>query len=150
MARKPRNEWFYKIDATPGSAPIAGSGMGPVSGRPRCWQPQVDLIENDDAFHLKAEVAGVPPERIEVLYLPDRHSILVRGVREELDANIGHRTGIHQLEIYYGDFDREVVLPNSPIEPEAISAECAHGILCVRIPKARQPIAYRRITVLKV
>jgi len=87
---------------------------------------------------LKAEIAGVRGEEIQLLYLPERHSMLLKGVRIEEDYSDGIRTGIHQLEIFYGEFQREVRLPDTPIDESNVRAQYRNGFLLVMIPKQEQ------------
>ncbi len=135
MARREVEEWFWQV----------GSELHRISeelanGRPkvasgRAWEPRIDLLEEDQRFVLKAEIAGVRGEEIQLLYLPDQHSILLRGHRDEDDPTEGLRTSIHQLEIFYGEFQREIRLPSSPIDPTNIRAQYRNGFLVVMIPK---------------
>lgn len=136
MPRREVEEWFWHV----------GSDMRRlneelVRGQPRVaharfWEPRVDLVEEDDRLLLKAELAGVRGDEIQLLYLPERHSLVLRGERVEDDYSEGSRTGIHQLEIFYGEFQREVRLPDVPIDPEGIKAQYRNGILLVALPKA--------------
>jgi len=147
MARREVDEWFWQV----------GTEMHRISeelnnGRPkiasgRAWEPRIDLIEEEHRFLLKAELAGVRGEEIQLLYLPERHSLLLRGHRHEEDFSDGTRTGIHQLEIFYGEFQREVRLPNIPIDASNIRAQYRNGFLMVMIPKAERVTVTRTITI---
>jgi HSP20 family molecular chaperone IbpA len=60
--------------------------------------------------------------------------VILRGRRNEED--FGHdRTGAFQLEIYYGDFEREVKLPDVEIVPQGMRATYRNGMLTVVLPK---------------
>jgi HSP20 family protein len=147
MARREVEEWFWQV----------GSELHRISeelanGRPkvasgRAWEPRIDLIEEDRRFVLKAEIAGVRGEEIQLLYLPERHSILLRGTRNEEDYSDGMRTGIHQLEIFYGEFQREVRLPGSPIDASNIRAQYRNGFLLVMIPKMDHFVVTGTVTI---
>lgn len=150
MARQDRDEWQWQI--IPGQLILSKPG---VSARRSIrskglWQPSIDLFETETQFILKAEIAGVEPDRVEILYVPGQHSLLLRGVRDEIDPNNDARTAIHQLEVYYGEFEREVPLPQTPVEPERMRAHYRNGILYVEIPKARVRVTHTRITIRKV
>jgi HSP20 family protein len=135
MSRRDTEEWFWLLgnelqrlsEEMQRSRPAVASG--------RSWEPRVDLIEEEHRFLIKAEVAGVRGEDIQLLYVAERHSILLRGHRPESDHSDGRRTGIHQLEILYGDFQREIKLPTGSIDPSAIRASYRNGILIVMVPK---------------
>ena len=135
MARRKVEEWYWQ-----GGSELHRINEELASGRPRiasgrAWEPKIDLIEEENRFILKAEIAGVRGEEIQLLYIPERHSLLLKGVRVEEDYSDGMRTGIHQLEIFYGEFQREVQLPNSPIDESNIRAQYRNGFLLVMIPK---------------
>ncbi len=133
--RREVDEWFWQL--TGEMSPLAEEL---TTGRPRVatarfWEPRVDLIEEARRFLLKAEIAGVKAEDIQLLYIPERHSMLIRGVRSEGDHTDGDRQGVHQLEIYYGEFQREIKLPAGDIDSQGIRAQYRNGFLYVLIPK---------------
>lgn len=135
MPRREIEEWFWQLGGEIHSLNEELTAGRPKLARARFWEPRIDLIEEDHRLLLKAEIAGVNGEDVQLLYLPERHSIVIRGVRPEEDPTDGNRTGIHQLEIYYGDFQREVQLPDIRIDPNGIRAQYRNGILLVMIPK---------------
>lgn len=122
----------------------------PAVASRRSWEPRVDVIEEENRFLLKVEIAGVRGEDINVLYLPERHAVLIRGNRPEEDYSDGRRTGIYQLEILYGDFQREIRLPDISIDASGIRATYRNGILLVMIPKLDRIVVNRQISVRKV
>ena len=103
-------------------------------------------MEDDRNFIIKAEIAGVRGEDIQLLFLPERHSILIRGVRSEDDSPASGRR-LHQLEIPFGEFAREVKLPEVPIEHQNMRAQYKNGFLLVMIPKAETIVVTRTITI---
>jgi len=103
----------------------------------RFWEPNVDLIEDDRCLIVKAELAGVRIDDIQLSYLPDQHAISLKGVRPETDPDGCRREGIYQLEIFYGNFERTIPLPEGEIDPEKIEAALKDGLLVVFIPKNR-------------
>jgi HSP20 family protein len=69
-------------------------------------------------------------------YIPERHAILLRGHRAEDVASDEDRVGVFQLEILYGHFEREVVLPvEVNVDVGNIRALFRNGVLIVLIPK---------------
>ena len=146
MARREVDEWFWQVGSE-----LHRISEELASGRPkvasgRAWEPRIDLIEEETRFLLKAEIAGVKGDEIQLLYLPEQHSLLLRGYRDEEDYSDGMRTGIHQLEIFYGEFQKEVRLPNIPIDPANIKAQYRNGFLLVTIPKLDQVTVTGTIT----
>ncbi|AIE86804.1 heat shock protein Hsp20 [Fimbriimonas ginsengisoli Gsoil 348] len=122
----------------------------PAIASGRTWEPRVDLIEEEHRFLIKAEIAGVRGEEIQLLYMPERHSILIKGNRPEEDPVDGCRTGIHQLEIFYGDFSREVRLPDISVDASNIRATYRNGFLLVMIPKQDRVVVARTVRFRKI
>ena len=133
------DEWFWQISGEMHPLSEELGSVRPRLANARFWEPRIDLIEERNRFLLKAEIAGVKGQDIEILYLKERHSLLIRGTRPEGDFTDGRREGVHQLEIYYGEFQREVRLPNCPINNEGIRARYRNGFLFVLIPKKEHP-----------
>jgi HSP20 family protein len=134
--RREVDEWFWQL--TGEMLPITEelTTTRPRVASARFWEPRVDLIEEAGRFLLKADIAGVRAENIQLLYIPERHCMLIRGERPEGDFSDGDRQGVHQLEIYYGEFQREIRLPDGQIDPKGIRAQYRNGFLYVLIPKA--------------
>jgi HSP20 family protein len=135
MPKREVEEWFWQI-----SGEMKPFSEELTSGRPRVanarfWEPRIDLIEEEDRFLIKAEIAGVRGQDIEILYQPERHSLLIRGSRSEGDPSDGARQGVHLLEIYYGEFQREIRLPDALIDSSQIRARYRNGFLYVLVPK---------------
>jgi len=104
---------------------------------PAPWQPEVDVYETDEAVILIAELGGVKREDLEVA--ADATTVIIRGERRagylETEANPG-RVECHQLEIFWGPFERAVQLPAS-VDPDAAQAFFDDGLLRVVLPKRR-------------
>ena len=147
MPRRDLEEFFWQLggelqrinEELRASRPKVASG--------RAWEPRVDLFEEEHRFLIKVEIAGVSGDEIKLLYLPDRHSLLLSGVRDEDDLSDGARTGIHQLEILYGPFQREVRLPDIAIDASGIRAQYRNGFLIVMVPKMERPRTMRTIII---
>jgi len=136
MPRKEVDEWFWQVGSELQRLSEELYRSGPTLIRKKYWEPRVDLIEDNSHFTLKAELAGVKGEDIQLVYVPERHSILLRGIRREEEYPENSRTGIHQLEIFYGDFEREIKLPEIAVEPDGIKAHYRSGFLMILVPKA--------------
>src|SRR5690242_10390316 len=92
--------------------------------RARIWQPRADVCETESAVMVTVELAGLSAEavsrRIEVTLTPDNRTLVVSGKRE--DPHQGARVRCFQLEIYYGAFERTILLPSDVhIERESLS-----------------------------
>jgi len=150
MPRRDVEEWFWLPGEEMHRLAEEMSGRRPKVAAGRAWEPRVDLIEEERRFLIKAEIAGVRGEDIQLLYLPERHSLLIRGTRQEDDFSDGNRVGIHQLEIFYGEFHREVRLPDISIDADGIRATYRNGFLLVMIPKQDRVVVTRTISIRKV
>ncbi|MCL4285104.1 MAG: Hsp20/alpha crystallin family protein [Fimbriimonadaceae bacterium] len=150
MARQKTDDWLVISGGTLEVAARGAKGRIKVVSRKSYWSPSVDLIEFQDKFVLKAELAGVESGDFEVFYVPGKHSILLRGFRAEQDPCEDCRTNIHLLEVYYGEFEREIELPPTPISAERIESIYKDGMLNVYIPKAKRKLTHARITIRKV
>ncbi|MGQ9487972.1 MAG: Hsp20/alpha crystallin family protein [Armatimonadota bacterium] len=128
------------------------SVFGPLGATERFWQPPVDVCETEQAVVVKAEIAGVQPDRINVSLSADDRILVISGIRSEDEEERRARVRCYQLEIYFGPFERHVALPpDLPVDRENISATYRNGVLTVRIPKRVQeeaPIA-RRIPIVE-
>lgn len=94
------------------------------------WRPPTDLIEMEDSFIVRVEIAGMRDGEFSVS-LED--SILsISGVRNDT----GERRSYHQMEIRFGEFSTEVELPNN-VDIKKITAEYDDGFLRVVLPKAQ-------------
>lgn len=146
MARRDLDEWFWQVGEefmrlTEEKAP----SQRRISGR-RYWQPRVDVFEDEQGnFFVRAELAGVRSEDVQVGFLPDRGVLVIRGVRREEDLPTQGKIGCHQLEIFYGDFQREVEVPRGDVDARSIRAQYKNGYLLVIVPLRRTETARRSV-----
>lgn len=99
------------------------------------WQPHADMHETEIGVLIKMELAGVTAEDISVNLSADGRRLTVGGVRAERSAEREHRCACHQLEIYFGPFERTFSLPaEQPIDREAITANLRDGFLTIVLP----------------
>lgn len=106
----------------------AGQSHWRVTLRSPGWQPPTDMYENDEAYFVRMEVAGMQEEDF-ILELHDR-LLSIRGVRTESPE----RRAFHRMEIRFGEFSLEVELPGAVI-PEEVKAVYQNGFLQVVLPK---------------
>lgn len=100
------------------------------------WSPRVDVYETDEAVVVKVCVAGLEPGKMELTLSSDGKYLTLRGVRAESDDDRNCRTRYHQLEVYYGPFERVVALPaGMALDREDLSATYKEGFLKVVLPK---------------
>src|SRR5690606_3465239 len=101
------------------------------------WAPAVDISENPQAYLIKADLAGVRREDIQVRV--EGGQLRLSGERkfekEEKDKKQ------HRVERFYGSFSRSFSLPDDADESQ-IKAEYKDGVLNLTLPK-REPSAPR-------
>lgn len=93
-------------------------------------QLAVDVSQTPDSIVIKAMVAGVKPEDLDVSITRDM--VTIRGKRTE-DATISE-SDYFLKELYWGEFARTIVLP-AEIEADEADAQERHGLLIIRLPK---------------
>ena len=109
------------------------------------WTPNVNLYENDTAYIVCVDLAGVDKDTINVFVLEQK--LMLRGTRlvpmmpeEERVApppggmRQGPKLRVHLMEIDNGPFCREVELPADVVH-EQIIATHRNGLLWIEIPK---------------
>ena len=90
----------------------------------------VDVYQNSDTIFVKAMIAGVRPEDLDINI--SRDMVTIRGKREEERVASGDDYFIREL--YWGSFSRSVSLPQEIDVDEAEAIE-KHGLLILRLPK---------------
>jgi HSP20 family protein len=102
----------------------------------RFWEPAVDVYETGEALHVKIELPGVCGEELQVELAGDGRHVLIRGVRRDTAAEREQRMTFHQMEIYFGPFERVITLPPQPeVDLEQVQASYRDGFLLVTLPK---------------
>lgn len=104
-------------------------------------QLTVDVFQNTEQIIIKALVAGVRPDQLDVSITRDM--VTIRGKREE--SKEVTEDNYFYKELYWGSFSRTILLPQE-IDVEASEATVKHGLLSIRLPK----IDKERQTKLKV
>jgi HSP20 family protein len=97
----------------------AGGGAG--------WQPALDVAENDDAYLVAIDLPGMRQEEI-AIELHDR-TLTISGERRGLDGD-----RLSRRERPSGTFRRTLTIPDG-VDPDAVQASFADGVLAVQIPK---------------
>ena len=102
--------------------------------------PPVDVIEDATGITLRADLPGVPKDKL-ALHV-DGDTLTLEG---ELDLGVPEGLRASHAEVNLGRFRRTFTL-SKELDGGKVTAELAHGVLTLRIPKAEhaQP---RRIDV---
>ena len=94
------------------------------------WAPVVDIIENDKALTVKAELPGIEAKDVAVTI--DNNVLTLRGERH-IKKDV-EKENYHRMERAYGTFARSFVLP-AFVDADNIKAEFKNGLLMVTVPK---------------
>lgn len=94
------------------------------------WQPEVDVLEDEERFVLSVDLPGVEPGDVAINLEENRLS--VKGERKL--AFEEQRQNYHRIERTYGPFSRTFTLPASA-DGEKVEAEFKFGVLNIVIPK---------------
>ena len=100
------------------------------------WSPAVDVAETDKELRLDLELPGIKPEDVEIT--ADNGVLTVRGQKSSERKEDDEQSRYHLVERSYGSFTRSFQLPQG-LDDSKIEANCEHGILSIRIPKAALP-----------
>ena len=103
---------------------LAGPERRPLGSQPMA----INVYEEDGVFMVKAALPGVSPEDVEVSCSDNVLTIRAR-------AEVADREYLHQ-ELRSADYLRQITLPGDCRFGEA-EAAVEHGLLTVRVPKAR-------------
>ena len=95
----------------------------------------MDVCETHDEVTVTMELAGVEPKDVSIQYVAKTRSLIVRGVRRSIELPGCQPSRSHQLEVYYGEFEREVRLPELDLVPQEIRTVFDNGMMVIRIPK---------------
>ena len=90
----------------------------------------VDVYQTPDMIVVKAMIAGVRPEDLDVSITRDM--VTIRGTREE--ERIARDEDYFARELFWGSFSRAIQLPEEIDVDEAEAVE-KHGLLILKLPK---------------
>ena len=107
------------------------------------WLPRTDVYETETNLVVRVEVAGIQRDSLTVSLSADRRTLNIRGTRNEQHIDDRKKMRYHQLEVYFGAFEREVALPpDLQVDADIVGAAYREGFLVVSMPKlSRQQVA---------
>lgn len=105
------------------------------------WLPAVDVAENDKELTIRAELPGIDPKDLDVTVTGSQ--LVLSGEKRESSEH--DEKDFHQCETRYGSFRRVIPLPEG-VDTEHVDAQCANGVLTLRLQKTA-PTATKRIEV---
>lgn len=107
----------------------------------RVWNLPIDVVENEDAYVVKASIPGVEAENLDVV-LEDNVLTIKAEVAEEA---VTENEQIHIRERRTGSFSRSLRFPMD-VNSDAIEANYSNGVLSLNVPKAEE-VKPKQITV---
>jgi HSP20 family protein len=102
------------------------------------WIPAMDLVERGDEFVLRADLPGMSEEDVSI-EIKD-HVLTISGERKAEHEEEGE--SYYRAERAFGSFTRTLTLPEG-VDPDAVAASFADGVLDVRIPKPAERKPHR-------
>jgi HSP20 family protein len=96
----------------------------------RGFRPPTDVYETDTHAVVRMEVAGINPNEARISYT--NRVLTVVGHRSDPAEKLAYQ----QMEIRYGDFRRDVLIP-WPVDEDHIQANYEDGFLVILLPKKK-------------
>ena len=106
----------------------------------KVYVPLVDIIENEHALMLIADVPGVDESGIDITI--EKNILTLRG-SVDLEPPQGFELSYDEYGV--GDYERSFTLPNE-IDREGVQAAIKDGVLTLTLPKMKQAVA-RKVSV---
>jgi HSP20 family protein len=132
--REEMNRLFDEFDPWSWNWPMRRPGFMPEMAWPWAKEgrmaPAMDLVEQDGAYEISAELPGLSPEDVEI-EMTDRTLTIKGEKREETEKK---EADYHLSERRYGSFRRVLTLPEG-VDADRISAKVVNGVLTVTLPK---------------
>lgn len=100
-----------------------------TSEAPRHWMPVAEEEDTGDAYVVRAELPGVPRERV---------SVELDGKELHISGTVDETTGGSALRRRTGSFAYGIRVPGD-VDSARIQARVADGVLTVTLPKSGQP-----------
>ena len=94
------------------------------------FSPAVDILEEDDAIIISAEIPGMKKDDVEIHI--ENNILTLSGERMLEETKDTDR--YHRVERSYGSFSRAFALPKT-VDAEAVEAKLEAGVLRLRVPK---------------
>lgn len=116
--------------------PTADTTSHPRESR-EAWSPAADIHETDTELTFAVELPGITPDQVRVT--ADARVLTISGTRTARDRDEARSEGReHMGARNEGAFTCRFELPPD-VNPALITAQYAHGLLDVRVPKGTAP-----------
>jgi HSP20 family protein len=109
-----------------------------TNGTMRRWIPAMDIVEAGEHYVIKADLPGMTEADVNI-EIKDNVLTIAGERKAELEEQ---HEGFYRVERTSGSFSRALTLPEG-LDPEAVTATFANGVLEVRFPKPVQAAPHR-------
>jgi HSP20 family protein len=99
----------------------------------RTWGLALDVVENEDAYVVKASLPGINPDDIDITM--EKSTLTISG-ESRADETI-HSEDYRLRERRYGSFSRSLSFPLQ-VNSDDIRADYENGVLTLTVPKAEE------------
>lgn len=106
------------------------SRTDPATRNEVALMPPVDVIEDSTGITLRADLPGVPKDKLKLLV--EAGTLTIEG---EVDIAIPESMEANYVEVHVPRFRRAFTL-SKELDTDKVSAEFKNGVLSLRIPKA--------------
>ena len=93
------------------------------------WVPRMEAYRKDNEYVVRLDLPGIDPKDVQVQ--AEGNVLTITGERKS------HEEGPAYRETYYGNFSRQVALPQG-VDTDKIAAHYEHGVLEIRVPLPAQ------------
>ncbi|MBX3045895.1 MAG: Hsp20/alpha crystallin family protein [Anaerolineales bacterium] len=100
------------------------------AARPHLWRPPTDLLETEQAYVVRVEVAGMQEAELNIAI--EGREMAIYGLRQQP----AEQAAYYQMEVRFGEFLSALQLPGE-INTDGIQAVYQDGFLTVTLPKVR-------------
>src|SRR5688572_28879847 len=94
------------------------------------WVPALDVHQDGDTMVIRAEIAAVDPDNVEITI--DDDVLTMSGKRED-DRKVEEGQWIRRERVT-GQFRRSISLPPG-VDPDKVKAAARHGVIEIRVPR---------------
>jgi HSP20 family protein len=106
------------------------------------WSPNVDIVEDEKEFLIKAELPEMKREEVKVTV--EDNVLTISGERRQEKEEKNKR--VHRIECEYGSFARSFTLPPGTLGDKVV-AEFKDGVLRVHLPKDTKAAAGKSVEI---
>ena len=109
----------------------AFNNLSPMLADTESFVPAIDMYEEDAAYIVETQLAGIDPDNVQISI--DNDVLCIKGLAEK-KSEIDEKN-YYRKEIRRGSFYRSIPLPTHVLGDQA-SADAHDGVLKITIPKA--------------